>query len=366
MLATQQNQQPVKSAFVLYGTLNMVKTGSMVAVNDNNTTEPADWTEPRVVSQTVGTEGPYGVSTGIDEANTGEEWALIAGRPGVFLYQGQQPVKLSEEIQSLWDFINWRYGYTIWVKNDILNRRLMVGVPMKTYGTYRNIPQQNPWIPSGIMGDFPNPTTPTVVLMMNYKQLNTGSQVESDVVIHRSRTGNMAASDIVRKWAIWTIKAPAAAFLEQADGTAPIFVGNSDHVGKIYELVDGLFEDDGMPFWQDYMTAGFTPSEAGEGAQVGVVRYTYEYMPVMIKGLGVVFVKVYPNTLDTPYAHFLLPNLNLPASNNGDVEYPVNEVGNRLFVEFRASCVGTGFELSRVNMVMRQDPWSPVRGINTT
>ena len=99
--------------------------------------------------------------------------------------------------------------------------------------------------------------------------------------------------------------------------------------------------------------------------QMGEVRYSYEYMPTLIRGSGVVFVRVYPNSLDTPYAHNLLPNLLLPASNNGDVEYPVNEVGSRMFVEFRASCVGAGFYLSRVVMVMRQDPWSPVRGRNS-
>ena len=359
--ANQQNQQPVVTAFTLFGTLYVVKSGSFVAVNDNDTTEPANWTKPRVVSNSVGGFGPYSVTFGVDDPNSGEEWSLIAGPAGLFIFFGGQPVKLSEEIQAVWNQINTAFAYTTWVRNDVANRRILVGVPLKAL----NAQGQNPsWLPAGLLTDN-NPSTPNVVLELNYKQLNTSSALADSVQIHRSYSGKLIASDIVRKWSIWLLKAPCAAFLQRADNSMPLFVGNSDATGKIYQMIDGLMQDDGAAINQLYATAGFVPSETGEARQIGVTRYTFEYMTLLIRGNGTVILTVYPNTLDTPYSHVLLPNLTLPASTNGDAEVPVNEVGNRLFVLFNSNAVGSGFNLARVVMVMTKDPWSPVRGVNS-
>lgn len=361
ILTNQQNQEPNKSAFVLFGTLYVVKSGSMVATNDNNTTEPNNWNIPRVVSQSVGTTGPYGVTTAIDQANAGEEWSLIGGIAGLFLFQGSQPVKLSEEIQSVWNQINWFYGFTLWITNDVANRRILVGVPLKALNALGKTPF---WLPAGLLTDN-NPTTPNVVLELNYKQLNTAGALMESVQIHRSYSGKLIASDIVRKWSIWTIKAPCAAFLTRNDTTSPLFLGNSDSTGKIYELIDGLMQDDGLAILQLYATAGFVPSETGEAKQMGVTRYIFHYMTLTIDGNGLFTITVYPNALDSPYSRVLLPNLTLPLNINGDVEVPVgDDSGSRMFVIFQTNAVGAGYQLSRVVMVMRQDPWAPVRGRN--
>lgn len=360
ILATQQNQQPVKIAFVQFGTFYMVKSGSMVAVNDNDTTEPNNWTKPRMISQSVGTVGPYAVTFAIDEASAGEEWSLIGGIPGLFLFQGSQPVKLSEEIQSVWDQINWSYGFTIWIKNDIKNRRILIGVPLKALNSDNKTPT---WLPVGLLTDN-NPTTPNMIIEMNYKQLNTASAVMDSVQIHRSYSGKMIASDIVRKWSLWTIKAPCAAFIQRPDTTSELFLGNSDHNGKIFALIEGLLEDDGAAILQLYATAGFVTSEIGEGRQMGVTRFVYDYMTLVLGGSGSLTITVYPNSLDTPYSHILLPNLTLPLDTNGDIEVPLNEAGSRLFVIFSTNAIGAGFELSRLIMIMRGDAWSPVRGRN--
>jgi hypothetical protein len=361
ILATQQNQQPVVTAFPLFGVLNLVKTGSIVAVNDNPSTEPSYWNTPRVISNSVGGFGPYAVTFGIDEPNSGEEWSLIAGPAGLFIYQGSQPVKLSEDIQAVWNQINRTYGYTVWVKNDVANRRILVGVPLKALNAQGQTPF---WLPAGLLTDN-NPTTPNVILEMNYKQLNTASAVMESAEIHRSYSGKIIASDIVRKWSIWTIKAPCAAFIQRPDTSTPLFLGNSDNTGKIYELVDGLMEDDGSAINQIYYTAGFTPTETAQGMQMGIERFNFDYMLLLINGAGEITITVFPNSLNTPYAHVLLPNLTLPASTNGDTELPVNECGSRLFIAFSSNAVGAGFALVRVILCMHQDPWSPVRGQNS-
>lgn len=346
---SSENPQPARAAFVLYDTLYIVKSRSMVSTQDNGTTQPSGW-QLRTVSNVVGTDSIYGV-------DSGEDWALIAGRPGLFFFNGGQPIALSREIQSLWNQINWQYGYTLWVKNDVVNQRILIGVPLKT---------PNTWLPTGIIPDNANPTTPNVVLELNYKQLNTGNEMADRGEIANSYVGKVLAKDFSRKWSIWTIKSPCAAFLEQANNTAPLFVGNSDMTGKVYSLVNGLLEDDGAAFQQIYISYGFVDTDEEQGNQLGSVRKLYEMMTMVLDGSqGTVHVSVFPNTLMSPYAHELLPPFTMPPSINGDMEIPVNELGSRLFVQLSTNAVGSGFFLSRIVMMCRQDPWSGVRGSNT-
>lgn len=364
ILGTNVNQQPILSAMVLFDSLYLVKSGSLVNISDNNTTEPNNWNQPRTVSASVGCSGPYAVTTGIDEPNAGEEYSITASRPGAFLYAGGQPIKITEEIQSLWNTIYWKAGATIWIKNDITNRRVQFGVPMMTRVMINNQLVQNPWLPAGIVADNLTPMTPNVILELNYKQINTAGELSGAPEVHRSSSGKLIASEITRKWSVWSIKAPCAAFITRNDKTAPLFLGNSDHTGKVYDLIEGLLQDDGSAFTQDYITSAFVSTETGQGSQMGVVRMNYDYMTLLMDGIGDVAITALPNTLDTPYFSQLLPNLTLPDATNGDIEIPVNEVGSRLFLRFTSTDIDAGFNLSRVNVVMHQDPWSPVRGMN--
>lgn len=360
-----QNQQPVRSAFTLYDTLYLVKSSSLVAVQDNGTTEPEGW-NVRMVSTSVGTPSIYGAVTAIDEPESGEQWALIANQNGLYFFDGGQPEKISGEIEKLWKQINWAYGHTIWLKNDIINRRIYIGVPLKTPTPQKvSVSFPNQWLPSGIIPDNQNPTTPNVILMLNYKQIQSGAALAERPGVHASAfTGKLLCTEITRAWAIWTIAAPCAAFLTRKDLTAPLFLGNSNLTGKIYQLVDDFLQDDGLAFAQIYDTYGFVTAEQAQALRLGSVRMMFEFMRVLITGSGDLTITVFPNTLDTPYAHALLPDLVLPASTDGDVEYPVNETGDRLFLQFKCFAVGAGFWLSRVMMALRGDPWSPTRGRN--
>jgi hypothetical protein len=351
-----ENQQPVKSGFVLYDTLYLVKTGSLIAVQDNGSTEPSKW-KIRTVSTSVGTPSIYGVTYSGDEASSGEQWALIAGRNGLFFFDGGQPTKLMGEIESLWKLINWNYGHTIWLKNDIINRRVQVGVPLIT---------PNKWLPTGLIPDNPNPMTPNVVINLSYKQLNTGAMLEERAGVHASAfTGKLLATEITRAWSVWTMNAPCAGFLENNVGLAPLTLGNSQANGKVYQLTEGRLDDDGSPFAEIYDTHAFVTPEQAQALRLTSTRQIYEFMRLLIDGTGDLTITVYPNTLDGPYSHALLPDLILPASTNGDTEVPVNEAGERLFLQFKCFSVGAGFTLSRVTLAMRSDPWSPVRGQNS-
>lgn len=349
------NQQPARSAFVLYDQLFPVKTNSFLAIRNVDGLEPVYWGTPRTISTVVGTPSIYGVTSGIDTPNAGEQWAIIVGQAGCFIFNGGDPIKLSEEIQSLWNLINWKYGHTLWVINDVTNRRILIGVPLKT---------PNPWLPTGIIDDDDNPTTPNVVLELSYKQLNTAGQLASSVGIHPTYTGKLIATENTRKWSLWTIQAPCAAFVTRSDTTAPLFLGNSRGTGKIYKLVDDLGQDDGSAIDQRYITYGFPDAEQAQGLGLGPARKMYEFMTMILDGNGSVQMTTYPNSLDSVYTTDLLPNLTLPSSINGDIEIPVNESAYRLFLRFRTNAVDANFQLSKIALSLRQDPWSPVRGRN--
>jgi len=66
----------------------------------------------------------------VDGVDTGEDWAVFADRAGLFIFGGGEPVKISQEIQPLWDTINWQYGHTLWVRVDTRAKRILVGVPI--------------------------------------------------------------------------------------------------------------------------------------------------------------------------------------------------------------------------------------------
>ena len=343
-----ENQQPVRAAFTLYDTLYLVKTGSFVSTQDNGTTEPDGWTI-RLVSPIVGTPSINGV-------DSGEEWALIVSQQALYFFNGGEPIPMSREIQSLWNLINWKYGYTLWIKNDIVNQRIQIGVPLKT---------PNPWLPTGIVPDNQNPTTPNVVLMLNYKMMPSGTMIADESAVHVSSfTGRLLASDIRRKWSIWSIGAPCAAFITRADTTAPLMFGNSAGTGKIYRLVDGLEEDDGAVIDQRYITSPFVGTETEQALQLGAVRKLYALMVANITGNGNLLITTYPNSLDSPYAAQLLAEPLTPTLRNGDMEIPVNETASRLFLQFRTATLGASFNLTRFVMVMRPEPFAPVRGRN--
>lgn len=363
-----QNPQPIKSAFVHFDTLVLVKTNSMFGTTDNGTTEPtvgsAGW-GIRTISQSVGTTSIYGVTTAVNQPNSGEDWAIIVGRAGAYIYTGGEPIKLSEEIQSIVNQVNWQYGHTLWVLNDIINRRILWGAPLKTYwlNPY-GVVTRGTWLPEGVMPDNTNPTTPNVVLDLNYKQLITANELSSSVGVHPTYRGQLIASDITRKWALWTIKAPAAAFLSRPDKTNPVFFGNSDGNGKIYELLEGLLEDDGSPFAEIYCTSPFLPRENAQAAQIGVLRYGFSTMTLVIDGVGTFRVTVMPNYVDGAGTHALLPDLTFPVATYGDAEVPMDEEGNRLFVQFSSQCVGSAYVLSDIVMLMSTSAFAPFSGRN--
>src|SRR5208337_2040055 len=106
---------------------------------------------------------------GIYAYDLGKEYLITACREGLFAFNGGEALCMNWEIRDLWNAINWMAGRTIWVKNDIVNHRVYVGVPL---------PTPNQWMPEAPVNA--NPTTPNVVLMCNYLGLNSFGDIGNE------------------------------------------------------------------------------------------------------------------------------------------------------------------------------------------
>src|SRR5712664_3658946 len=117
----ENNGQAIRAAFKLRERLYFVKEHSLHVTQDDGTNEPALW-QIAEVSRRVGTPSVRGVGLG-------EDWAVIADRGGLYIFYGAEPVKISQELQPLWNTINWSAAQNLWVTVDTKERRIYVGVP---------------------------------------------------------------------------------------------------------------------------------------------------------------------------------------------------------------------------------------------
>lgn len=351
-LGATQNQQPIRNAFELFDNLYIVKTGSMFTTVDNGTTEPNFW-NVKSVSYKCGTPSIHGV-------DIGEGWALILGEPGFFVFTGGQPVKISPELdgsdplnKGFWQSINWKYGYTTWVRNDPNNSKIYIGIPIAT---------PNKWMPN-----FPanaNPTQPNVLLVLNYKELMTAGELIGEGPIRLSYTGELKTYSFGRKWSAWSIQACYGDLVTRADTTTPLFLCGDFGTGKIYQQMTGVFNDDGAAEKWNYITYGFPKVGDAQALGMGLHNLIAEFMTLTTIGSGNLQMIVFPNSLDSPDAAQLVPEPLSNPSACGDLEIPINMAGNRFFVGFQTYNANEWCELSKVILSIIEDPWAPVRGSN--
>jgi hypothetical protein len=293
---TSENQQPVNGAVVMFDTFYGLKQTSMYSLQASPNLEPAQWNEPEV-AQRAG-------ACGVNAYDFGEQWIVEACRNGLYLFEGGQPGKIMQEIYQIWDAINWDAGKSIWVKNDVPGRRLFIGVPL---------PTPNFWLPNAPLNN--TPTTPNVILMMNYQGCDTGEAIKTSMQLHETMFGSLNAVDMRRKWSIWQIASPYANVVstrgtEKVFQTGPVNLLNSEirfcngiASSKIYRLntdlaPDEVPTDDGATINSLYTTYGYVNlSKASQMPLLGLFRKLWKYMTHQISGTGLLNVRLLPNTL---------------------------------------------------------------------
>jgi len=336
MSVSENDGQAIRAAFKLRERLYFVKEHSLHVTQDDGTNEPALWSIAEV-SRRVGTPSVHGVGIG-------EDWVVIAHRTGLYIFNGGEPVKISQEIQPTWNQINWQFAHTLWVTVDTKERRIYVGAP------------------------FGAATSPNKIFMLDYRDLDSAEDIAGRPPINITYTGRKTATDKTRKWSPWTIAANCAVLLDRANGTAVVAfgggtpgVGGGGATGKIYQLSDTQFSDDGAAI-PSYYTTHYFPERAVEQALgLGAHRKLFSYLTMYAEGAGNLNLTSFTNTSSAPQAQQPLP-LSSPSAR--DLELPVNILGERVAFQFSTNQPGAWFRLQKFTPSVRTDPWSPVRGLN--
>jgi hypothetical protein len=353
---TSENQQPVNGGIVLYDTFYGLKGwagtapgASMYSLQSSANLEPAQWEEPEVAQKS----GAIGVMA----YDSGKQWIVMANRLGIDLFVGGQPGKINQEIIQVWNAINWQAASSIWLRVDETNRRLYCGVPL---------PTPNFWLPNAPVNLAP--TTPNVILMLNYQGIDTGEELKSMPQMHTTMFGKLAAIDMRRKWSIWQIPSPYGAICQGAfDQQLTICNGRAN--SKVYFLDPTAETDDGTIIDSLYTTAGLVQiATRAEMQGVGSFRMLWGYMVAALQSLGTVNCTLYPNRLLGPgtppegYNSWQVPGGFTPGNPAlNDAESPLNFQATRTFFEFREND-GHGFSLSNLMLHAKKSVWNAVRG----
>lgn len=342
-----QNMQPIRGAAVLFDLLFALKTTSLFSTSDNGVTEPSQWGF-REVSNKVGTIGPHSY-------DYGEGWLVTACRPGIYFFNGGDPIPLSQEFSTVWNLINWDFGHTIWLRNDTTNKVITCGIPIATGpGTksFKYLPE---------MPAVANPTSPNVVLAISYKELNTGGELASSGAIRGTSSGRLVTSDPSRKLSFWNIRAPYADFISRANNESPLFLCTGYEDSKVFALDPDELSDDGAAINSFYLTYGFVRPEQGGSLGIGAHRSILQYLTTLATGIGDLNIWIYPETPlnELPY---ILEKIPLDLITAGDLESDADVTGQRFFLRYGTNAVGSRFELSKLVASMAMDKWSPIRG----
>ncbi len=313
MSIAENNGQGIRAAFTLRNNLYFVKERSMYVTATDGVNEPALW-QVEEVSNKVGTPSAHGVALG-------EEWAIIAGRSGVYLFDGSEPVKISQEIQPTWDQINWQFGHLLWVQIDTQRKRVYIGAPMGTA------------------------TQPNQVFMLDY------TEGFGDPLV-----AMLTAPERSRKWAPWTVSANSCGLIERSTGVADIFFGSNNASGKIYTPTVGALSDDGIAINSFYSTAFL----AATGAALSG-RNLFGYLTAYVQGAGTLAL-----TALTPgdASAIVLGNWTLAAPASRDMEQFTNVLAERVSYQLGTNAVGAWFSITKLAPWAKPDPFAIVRGGN--
>lgn len=315
---------------------------------NNGQTEPSGWTITPYASK-CGCSGPNAVSTIEDVA-----WWI--GRYGGRQFTGNPSAKkITQEIASDFEQMNWTYQTLCWVADDPVQRIVYFGV---------------------VRG---NSTTVSDVFPMNYR-LNDSNYDIPDPVHVSQYSGRMLATDLGRKWTIWNpgMNSGAMCTRPSAGGLVRqmLFAG-SGH-GNLYTLdvvnypplnpnaVTWNVTDSDYGAISSWYTTYFFPERLIEqNPIVQSYRKIFNFIGVHITGVGQLVITPYIDSLANPWTAF--PAFALRTFDPGfDYNLPWFTRGDRQALKFSTQALGGGtggaFALTLLTQSCKQDMVFPIRG----
>lgn len=367
--------------------------GRLHETSDNGTTEPAGWTVNQVAANCGLLSALALTKSQADDtsASGGEEWFAWASATGARIFGGDEPWKISQEIQPDWDSISTATApqgvysvspayLTCWALNDPDGRLLLFGLPIGNLQT-----------------------NPNRVYAMSYRELETAFQIATQPPIHTSFTGRLIATDHTRKWSRWNMTMNGAALMYRtpnpniAGGEMPalpivLFGGNGgapDQItrinGNVYTLSSTKYTDDEYGLISPYYTTYFFVTHDqeqqlsyqlanGQRVQLGAGRKLLQYLTAFVgapSGLtqtqSVLTLTFLCNSLTNPWSlnvqRTLSPTPTIDLECGGG-----SAIGNRIAIKISSApanpavSLDNGFVLDHLAVWMKAATHLPIRG----
>ena len=312
--------------------------GRLHATVNNGTTEPAGWSVSEVGTM-CGALSTFGttISQGDDATGAGgEQWMAWASSTGVRMFGGDQPWKISQEIQITgvnqfgWSDIVESAATTIWALNDPTHRVMYFGLPI-----------------GEVSSPLVDATAPTVIYSVDYKDLDTAYEIAQASPYHDGR-GRLVTGYMGRKWSPWHRPMNSAALMARGDGVQlPVFMGGNGQTpgeaagfGNVYLLASQCSDDDYGQFFPYYTTYFFANHELeaalGLGGQRKLLQF-FQFVAQIPEGStatsGHVIVTIYQNNLTNPWPITFARDLK--AEQDFDIETPGgNPEAQRFAIKF--------------------------------
>lgn len=347
LLGATADDSLLQTYFVYRDALHFLTQRGLHETTDIGGIEPANW-RIREVSQNCGASGPRSCSTGENFS----AWITSAssqpptGR-GLYVYTGGSVYKVSQEIQPDFDRINPLACQNIWVQNDPITRRIYCGLPLDTA------------------------TAPNVIYVLDYRELDTASDIANRGPIHISFSGKMVCSDLSRKWTRWSLPTNYGGIIRTptngvqfvicgGNGEAPSATG----IPQSYWFDDNKLTDDDfgqiVPYYVSYF---FVNHEAEQQLQVGFHRKLFKRYSSYITGVGFFVLTPFANTLGNPWP--APPHWPLNADQFYDIGDGLNIITERCAFKVASIPVpgqtDNAFNMGKLIITLCQEPVSPIR-----
>jgi hypothetical protein len=341
VLGSDSDPTPMMCLSLIRNSLILTTQSGRYSTTDSPTGEPGTWTV-NPISKSAGAVSIFSVDPGPDgTGDSGEGWDVMATRGGLYIYWGGQPVKISQEIQPTWERINWDAQATIWVKNDIVTRRIYIGVPLD------------------------GAASPSHMLVLDRRELETPEQIASAGPLRISFTGKMIASDLTRKWSIWNLAMNWGEIMARAEGQTAMTFGCGQSFGEAYTLDSTLLTDqDYGQIAPQYTTYFFVEHEQEQQYGLGLQRKLAKQINLFVSGTGKLIVTPLADSLSNAWPSPF--PITLSQTPTYDQPMGLNVSGERIAFQIASQPLDgqtdNGFNVGKIILMLATAPVAQTRG----
>lgn len=349
VLGPKNDESPLRNTFEIRDQLYIV-SGDRLHSTKDLVSEPSEWTVQEVADRCG--------SISVFACDQGEDWAVWCTQSGLRIFEGQQPYKISQEIQTKWELLNTSEQSSAWLKNDSASRRIYIGLPTN------------------------ESSNPDKIYVLDYRELDTASQISTAGSLRISFTGRMISSDLARKWTIWNLPMNCAAILTRSDSKTEFCMGagNGRALGaaagfaNVYRLDAAKYTDDDygqiVPYYAPYF---FVNHDQEQQLGVGSHRKLFAYLTAFLSGIGSMVITPYGDSLNNAWPS--TPPIPMSETPTYDFSLGLNVLADRCTFKLQPVPItdaadpnytnGTdvAFDVGKLIISMKQEPVSPVSGV---